>query len=68
MRTNPYEIRIETDKEDVLFPGSFSQMVARNCIVKESKLVEMVDELDLWSDIGGSLNVISYFSSVMLTS
>ena len=46
---------VDTDQEDVEFYHSWAQMIARTGIIKESKLVQMVDELDLWCDVGGSL-------------
>ena len=48
---------VETDKDDISYHHSWAQFVARTYVVKESKLVEMVDELDLWTDVEGSLEV-----------
>ncbi len=52
-----HEILIETDTNDFVFIESHQRFVDRHCIVGEGKLISMVDELGLWSNIGGSLNV-----------
>ena len=46
---------VETDKGDLSFVATKGQVIHRDAIVKQSRLVEMCDELDLWTDIGGSL-------------
>ena len=49
------DIIIETDKGDIEFVRSNQQLKIRNSIVPETKLVRLVDELDLWVELGGTL-------------
>ena len=52
------EFDVETDMSDKVFYHSWATFIQKNYIGQsESKLVKMVDELGLWSDIGGSLKV-----------
>ncbi len=55
--SDKYERGVDTDMGDYVFHDSPTIRNQRNSIVKQSKLVQMVDELELWSDIGGSLEV-----------
>lgn len=48
---------IDMDKDDLIFVGGRRLLIERRCVVKESKLVQMVDALGLWADIGGKLEL-----------
>ena len=52
------EFHVDTDKGDIVCYHSWAQFIAKNYITESPpKLIRMVDELGLWSDIGGSLEV-----------
>ena len=51
------DVVIDTDKGDIVFVGTLMHIVNKNCVVKETKLVRLVDELALWEHCGGSLEV-----------
>ena len=49
---------VETDMGDITCYHSWAQFISKNYITESPpKLVKMVDELGLWSDVGGSLKV-----------